>query len=135
MAAKSELNVEVLYNSQTLTPYCNSAEVSAAIEQLEATDLDSTAKEYVTGFGEWSISIGGQWDATLDGYLAPDAVTPGTARTAYIQFSANAGTNYVRYTWTSNAQVENYAVSSATGALITWTATLKLSGAPTRSTA
>lgn len=135
MAAKSELNVEVLYNSQTLTPYCNSAEVSAAIEQLEATDLDSTAKEYVTGFGEWSISIGGHWDATLDGYLAPDAVTPGTARTAYIQYSTNAGVAYVRYTWTSNAQIENWAISSATGSLISWTATLKLSGAPTRSTA
>jgi hypothetical protein len=135
MAAKSELNVEVLYNSQTLTPYCNSAEVSAAIEQLEATNLDSTAKEYVTGFGEWSISIGGHWDATLDGYLAPDAVTPGTARTAYIQYSTNGGVAYVRYTWTSNAQIENYAISSATGSLISWTATLKLSGAPTRSTA
>lgn len=134
MAAKSELNVGVVYNSQTLTPYCNNAEVSAAIEQLESTNLDSTAKAYVTGFGEWSISIGGQWDATLDDYLAPDAVTPGTSRTAYIQFSANAGTNYVRYTWTSNAQIENYTVSSATGALITWKASLKLSGAPTRST-
>lgn len=134
MAAKSELNVEVLYNSNTLTPYCNSAEVSATIEQLEATNLDSTAKAYVTGFGEWSISIGGQWDATLDGYLGPDAVTPGTDRTAYIQYSSNAGSNYVRYTWTSNAQIKDYKVSSGTGALITWSATLMLSGAPTRST-
>ena len=132
MAVKSEGNVAVTYNSNEVTAYCNQADVQATIDQLDATDLASTAKESVTGFAEWSISMGGHWHATLDGYLAPDAVTPGTKRTAVIAYTDAADTT-VTYTWTSNAEIQDYAITSATGGLITWSATLMLSGAPSRS--
>ena len=131
MAVKSEGNAVVTYNSNNISAYCNQADVQATIDQLDSTNLASTAKESVTGFGEWSISIGGQWDSTIDGYLAPDAVTPGTKRTCSIAYT-DSGSTTVTYTWTSNAEIQDYAISSATGALISWTATLMLSGAPSR---
>jgi len=65
--------------------------------------------------------------------LAPDAVTPGTKRTAVVTYSNGSST--VTYTWTSNAEVGNYQISAAPGGAITWTATLTLSGAPTRTVA
>lgn len=131
MAVKSEGNVTVTYNSNALTAYCSSADVSATIDQLDATNLASTAKESITGFGEWSIALGGQWDSVVDGYLAPDAVTPGTKRTAVIAYTDDGDTT-VTYTWTSNAEIQDYSISSATGGLISWSATLMLSGAPSR---
>ena len=131
MAVKSEGNVSVTYNSNSITAYCNQADVAATIDQLDATDLASTAKESITGFAEWSISLGGHWDSTVDGYLAPDAVSPGTKRTAVIGYT-DSGDTEVTYTWTSNAEIQDYSISSATGGLITWSATLMLSGAPSR---
>lgn len=131
-AVKSESNVAVTYNSNAITAYCNSADLQAAIDRLEVTDLASTGKEYITGVGEWTISLGGYWDSTLDGYLAPDAVTPGTKRTGVIAFT-DSGDTTVTYTWTSNAEIQDYQITSAVGGAIEFTATLALSGAPTRS--
>lgn len=132
MAVKAETNATVTYNSNALTAYCNQADVAAAIDQLDVTDLASTAKESLTGFAEWTISLGGFWDATIDGYLAPDAVTPGTKRTAVIAY--NDDTTTVTYTWTSNAEIRNYNISAQVGSPLTWTAELMLSGAPGRAT-
>jgi hypothetical protein len=132
MAVKAEGNVTVTYNSNAITAYCNSADLAATIAALDATDFASTGKEYVNDTPEWSISLSGHWDSTLDGYLAPDAITPGTKRTGVIAFT-DSGSTTVTYTWTSNAEIADYTVSASTGALITWSGTLRLSGAPVRS--
>lgn len=130
-AVKSEGRVTVTYNSQNITQYCNSADLQAAVDRLEVTDLASTGKEYIAGIGEWTISLGGYWDSTLDGYLAPDAVTPGTKRTGVIAFTDAAATT-ITYTWTSNAEIQDYSITSAVGGAIEWSATLALTGAPSR---
>lgn len=131
-AVKSEGKVTVTYNSNALTAYCNSADLQAALDRLEVTDLASTGKEYITGVAEWTINLGGYWDATLDGYLAPDAVTPGTKRTAVIVLT-DAAAATVTYTWTSNAEIQDYQVTAAVGGAIEFSATLALTGAPVRS--
>lgn len=134
MAVKSLGNVVVTYNAQNITQYCNQADLNSTLEELEVTNLASTGKETLTGFAEWTIALGGFWAALLDGYLAPDVVTPGTKRTASIAFEDGATT--VTYTWTSNAEIGDYAItSSATGGATGWSATLRLSGAPTRTSA
>lgn len=131
-AVKSEAHVTVSYNSNALAAYCNSADLQATLDRLEVTDLASTGKEYITGVAEWTIGLGGYWDATLDGYLAPDAVTPGTKRTAVIVLT-DAAAATVTYTWTSNAEIQDYQVTSAVGGAIEFSATLALTGAPVRS--
>lgn len=131
-AVKSEGRVTVTFNSNNITQYCNSADLQAAIDRLEVTDLASTGKEYISGVGEWTISLNGYWDSTLDGYLGPEAVTPGTKRTGVIAFTDAASTT-VTYTWTSNAEIQDYNITSAVGGAIEWSATLALTGAPSRS--
>ncbi|GIV82785.1 MAG: hypothetical protein KatS3mg051_2139 [Anaerolineae bacterium] len=133
MPVKAAGNVTVTYNGQNIKAYCNSADLQATIDQIDVTDFASTAKEFITGFGEWTINLGGPWDPTLDGYLAPDAVTPGTKRTASIAF--DDGSTTVTYTWTSNAEIGDYQIQASNPTeAITWSAVLRLSGAPTRST-
>ena len=134
MARKSLGNVVVTYNSVNITAYCDKADLSAAVERLDTTNLASTAKESIAGDAEWNISVGGQWATALDTALAPDAITPGTARTASIAFNGGSGAN-VTYTWTSKAEIQDYTVTSAAGSFIGWTGTLALSGAPTRAVA
>lgn len=123
----------VMYNSQNITTYCDSADLDAAIEKLETTNLASTGVETITGDAEWSIGLSGMWDNALDAILGPDAVTPGTKRTASIAYTGSSAT--VTYTWTTNADIENYAIQSAVGDFIKWTADLALSGAPNRASA
>lgn len=134
MAVKAVGNTTVSYNGNDITAYCNSADLQAALDNIDVTNFASTAKEYLTGFGEWTINLSGLWSSTFDGYVAPDAVTPGTKRTAYIAFDGGATT--VTYTWTSNAEIGDYQIrSSSPTEAITFSAVLRLSGAPSRTTA
>ena len=130
---KARGNVVVYYNSQNITSYCDSSDLDDAIDQMETTNLASTGVETVAGDPKWTIKLSGMWDNAIDAILAPDAVTPGTKRTAVITYTN--GTSTVSYTWTSNAEIGNYSVTAAPGGAITWSATLTLSGAPTRAVA
>lgn len=133
MARKARGNVVVTYNSNALTAYCKQADLDATVERLETTNLASSAKTTIAGDAEWKISLSGDWDNTLDGYLGPDVVTPGTARTASIALTGSSAT--VTYTWTSNAEIQNFKWGGQVGQTITWSAELALSGAPTRTSA
>ncbi len=132
-ARKARGNTVVSYNANAITAYCDQADMDAAIDQIETTNLASTGVESTAGDPKFSIKIGGMWDVAIDAILAPDAVTPGTKRTAYIAYTGSSAT--VTYTWTTNAEIENYAITSAVGNMIKWSATLALSGAPTRASA
>lgn len=134
---KAQGNTTVSYNSNALTNYVNQSDLQSTLAQIEVTTLGDSGKVNIVDAAEWSIAIGGPWHPTLDGYLAPDAVTPGTKRTAVIAYSNGSST--VTYTWTASgtvgAEIGDYQIQAAPGAAITWSATLTLSGAPTRTVA
>jgi hypothetical protein len=130
---KARGNITLTYNSQNITSYTTKTGLKAAADKLEATTLASTAKESIAADVDWSISIELNWDAALDTILAPDIITPGTKRTVVLAITGSTQT--VTYTWTSNGEISDYAVDASVGNLITGSATLSLSGAPTRSVA
>lgn len=129
-ARKARGNAAVSYNSNNITQYLDSADLEATIDQLETTNLASTAAESTAGDPSWSISMSGMWDNTIDAIIGPDAVTPGTKRTAVMTLTGSSAT--VTYTWTSNAEIGDYSINSAVGDFIKFSCTLTLSGAPTR---
>ena len=133
MAVKSRGNVTVTFNSVAITNYCSQAELAATIERLETTHFGSTGKETTSGDTEWSLTLSGDWATALDTAVAPEAITTGTARTAVIAFDGGAST--VTYTWTSTAEIGDFSVTASIGESIKWSATLALSGAPTRAVA
>ena len=130
---KSQGNTTVTYVTTEITDFVNQADMSSTLAKIDVTRLGDTGKVNIVDAAEWSINIGGPWHPTLDGFLAPDAVTPGTKRTAVIAYTNGAST--VTYTWTANAEVGNWNITSAPGGAITWSATLTLSGAPVRTVA
>lgn len=133
MAVKSRGNVTFTYNSVALTNYCDQAELNAAIDRLEVTDFGSTAVETIAGDATWTITASGPADPAVDNVLGPDAVTPGTARTAAIAYDLGATT--VTYTWTSNCELESYTLTGEVGGVTRWDASFSLSGAPNRAVA
>jgi trans-2-enoyl-CoA reductase len=133
-ARKGRGNTVVTYHGNTLTDYCNTAELSATVDRLEATHFGSTAAETIAGDMTYSINIGGDWDVQIDTWLAPEVITNvGTERNATIAFSGASQT--VTYTWTSNAEISDWTITSGASDKITWSATLVLNGTPTRSVA
>lgn len=132
MAVKGAGNVTVTYNSNAVTNYVNSLQVEAAINELEATNFGSTANEYAPGLADWTTSFDIiNWDSTVDGYLAPDIVSPGTQRTLAIAFDDSAG-NTVTYTWTSKAFLTNGGWSSEATGATTSNYSIRCNGAPNR---
>ena len=132
-ARKGRGNTTVSFNGTAITNYTNEAEVSAAVDRIETTNFGSTGAESIAGDTEWTITLGGDFDNALETVLGPEAVTPGTKRTAVIAFVGSSAT--VTYTWTSNAEIQDFSISSSVGDKISWSATLALSGAPTRTSA
>lgn len=124
--------VAVTFNGTAIKQYCNQADLNAVLNQIDVTNLNSTGVESISAFAEWTIALGGFWDATFDAVIAPEAVTPGTKRTAVIAYTDSASTT-VTYTWTSNAEIGDYKITSTPSDAIKWSATLRLSGAPVRS--
>lgn len=140
-ARKGRGNTTIQYGTTgaltALTNYCNSAELAMTVDRLESTHFGSTAAESIAGDSSYSISLEGDWDTALDTVLGPDAITTGTRKTAVITFTGSSTT--ATYTWTSSttvgAEVQDYTISSGVSDKITFSATLVLSGAPTRSVA
>jgi len=140
-AVRSRQNVTLTYNGEDLTDYMNNASLDAALNQIEATVFSSTGVENLVDSTTWTIQFSGYWDATLDGYLAPDVITPGTIREAVIGFKDASGAT-VTYTWDpvassgeQYAMLQNFNVSAAIGSLLAKSNTLAVSGAPTRAVA
>lgn len=133
MAVKTQGNITVTYNSNALTAYLNTQSLEAIVNEIDTTTLASTGMEKIPGPSGWSSNIGGFWAKALDDILGPDVVSPpSTLRTLAVVIGASGA--QVTYTWTSNAFISNYRVdASDPNGVWTWTATLAVSGVPTRS--
>lgn len=129
MAQKARSNTSVTYNSQELKTYVTQADLDRTIDQLETTSLGDTGKTFIAGDQTNKLTLSGNWTVALDGFLGVDAGS-GTKRTVVIVYTEGAST--VTYTWTSNGEIENYAIQSPANGLRTFSCDLVLSGAPNR---
>ena len=133
MPAKGMGNVTVTYNAVALTNYCNTAQMDAVIAAIDTTHFGSTAEETTPGSAKWKVDLGGNWDIALDNVAGPDSVSPPTTKRALVIVFGPVS-NRATYTWASgSAYISNYVIKADPKGMITWTATLEISGAPTRS--
>lgn len=98
---------------------------------IDTTDLSATFKTFTTGLKEvGDVSISGFFDYTAHSGMLTDLLATNQAAASYtIQFPAGTGTTGV--SWTFNAIVTEFKTSASQGNIITFDATLKVSGAPT----
>ena len=131
MAVRGAGNVTITYNSVDITPYINQAELSATIDELEATDLASTVAEYSPSLAQYNLSLGGDWIQALDNVLGVDALAP-TVRTCVAKFKDENGA-WAQYSW-SSAFISGYSISASATGKIEHSPEIRLSGTPTRTT-
>lgn len=100
------------------------------IETAETTTFGSNAKEYIVGLSDSSLSISGNFDATVDAHLAAIA---GQAATVSFEYGPEGSTSsQVKYT--GEAILTSYEKSGAVGDVVTYSAEFQITGAITRGT-
>lgn len=100
------------------------------IETAETTTFGSNAKEYIVGLSDSSLSISGNFDATVDAHLAGIA---GQAATVSFEYGPEGSTSsQVKYT--GEAILTSYEKSGAVGDVVTYSAEFQITGAITRGT-
>lgn len=111
--------------SNTLT----SVDFPETIETAETTAFGSSAKSYIVGLKDASISVSGIWDATTDGVVMGGAEP---ASRSFVYGPAGSGTGAVKYS--GEAIVTSYSISNPVGDVVTFSLDLQVTGAVTRGT-
>jgi hypothetical protein len=100
------------------------------IETAETTSFGSSAKTYIVGLSDSSLSVSGNFDATVDAHLAAVA---GQAATLSFEYGPEGSTSpNVKYT--GEAILTSYEKSGAVGDVVTYSAEFQVTGAVTRGT-
>ena len=103
-AIRSQGNSTLTFNSNSLTNYVRNVTVTANGNSIDITSLGDTANVSLTDNPTWEVSAElAFWDSTVDGYLTPEIITPGTKRTLVV--AKDDGATTVTLTWTSKAEV------------------------------
>jgi hypothetical protein len=111
------------------SPFLTSVSFPKTIDTAEVTTLGDTAKEYIVGLQDATISAEGIYDPTLDGYIA-NIVTAGSAAFEYSPQGTTAGN--VKYSGT--AILTSYEIATAVDGAGTVSLELQVTGAVTKGT-
>lgn len=115
-----------------LSAYLDDLSFPRDIETAETTTFGvaGSAKTYITGLSDATISISGKFDATADGYLAG---VIGQAATLSFEYGP-AGTTPGNVKYTGECIMTSYEVSASVGDVVTASADFQVTGQITRTT-
>jgi len=117
----------------TLTDISNSlTDVSfpQSVDTAETSAFGSSAKTYVVGLTDATISVSGMFDATVDAHLSGILAQAATVSFEYGPEGSTA--TFVKYT--GEAILTSYEKSGAIGDMVSFSAEFQVSGAVTRGT-
>ena len=100
------------------------------IETAETTSFGSSAKTYIVGLTDSTISVSGTWDATVDAHLAGIL---GQAASVSFEYGPEGSTStYIKYS--GEAYLTSYEKSGSVGDAVKFSAEFQVTGAVTRGT-
>lgn len=117
----------------TLTDISNVADTVSfprTIETAETTTFGSSAKSYIVGLSDSTISVSGKYDATVDAHLS--AILGQAASLSFEYGPAGSGSGAVKYT--GECLATSYEVGATVGDALTFSLELQVTGAVTRGT-
>jgi hypothetical protein len=120
-------------NAGSLTDISNTlTDVSfpQSVDTAETSTFGSSAKSYVVGLSDATLSVSGNFDATVDAHLA---AIVGKADSVSFEYGPEGSTaGFVKYT--GEALLTSYEKSGAIGDVVTYSAEFQVTGAITRGT-
>lgn len=119
------------YNSQELSGV-DSVQFSNSADPVDTTGIGDSAKSYISGIGDVSISVSGIWDNT-DTTGSDDVMYAAFANgSAYAFIYKPDETATTGISYTGSGIVTQYDVSSSVGDKVTWSAEILVTTAVTR---
>jgi len=120
-------------NAGSLTDISNTlTDVSfpQSVDTAETSAFGASAKAYIVGLTDATLSVSGNFDATVDAHLA---AIVGKADSVSFEYGPEGSTaTYVKYT--GEALLTSYEKSGAIGDVVTYSAEFQVTGAITRGT-
>jgi len=120
-------------SSGTLTDISNTltdVTFPQTVETAETTSFGSSAKAYIVGLTDSTVSISGTYDATVDAHLA---AILGQAASVTFEYGPEGSTStYVKYS--GEAYLTSYEKSGSVGDAVKFSAEFQVTGAVTRGT-
>lgn len=120
-------------NAGSLTDISNTlTDVSfpQSVDTAETSAFGASAKSYVVGLSDATLSVSGNFDATVDAHLA---AIVGKADSVSFEYGPEGSTaGFVKYT--GEALLTSYEKSGAIGDVVTYSAEFQVTGAITRGT-
>jgi hypothetical protein len=101
-----------------------------SVDTAETSTFGSSAKSYVVGLTDSTLSISGNFDATVDAHLAGILGQAASVSFEYGPEGSTAG--YVKYT--GEALMTSYEKSGAIGDVVSYSAEFQVTGTITRGT-
>jgi hypothetical protein len=129
MSAVHGSNSYVSIDGDDVSVYLDTATLDKMVETAEVTAFGDDDKEYIPGLRDSTISGGGHWDATGDGFVAD---WDDGAVVAVIVGPAGSASGMVEYTF--NAILTSYNVDMPVGGRVGFSFSLQRTGATGRST-
>ena len=113
-----------------ISTYVNSVDFPETADVAETSTLGSSAKSYIVGLKDATLSIAGLWDSTVDGILG---AVVGQSATLSFEYSPE-GTSSGKIKYTGECILTSYSQNSPVGDVVSYSADFQVSGAVTRGT-
>jgi predicted secreted protein len=108
---------------------------SRSLETAETTTMGNSAKSYITGLSDATISVSGKFDATIDAQInaVQAGLSDGTITSSSWTYRANSGTvGAGNPEYQGEALITSYEVSASVGDVVTFSLELQVTGAIVR---
>ena len=111
---------------QDISAFVDQSDFARVVELADTTNYGDEDRSWIAGLGTGSLSMGGPWDPTLDGYFG-STFDFETARSIRYRPEGDASPSF-----TFEAFIESYTVGPPVDDAIRWNATLRPTDAITR---
>ena len=118
-----------------ISTYCDSVDMPEDLELVETTTFGSTSKTYLVGFADGKVTVAGNWDRTLAGYLGDlkAAFRDATITSATFEYGPEGATSGdTKYT--GECVMVSYKKNSAVKDQVKWEAEFQITGPVTETT-
>ena len=113
-----------------ISSYLNSVSFPRTIETAETSSFGNSAKTYIVGLSDSTISVDGTWDATVDAHLA--GVLGQDASLTFEYGPEGSASGAVKFT--GECYMTSFQTSSAVGDVVKFSAEFQVTGTVTRTT-
>ena len=113
-----------------ISAYLNEISFPQSIETAETTTYGKSAKTYIVGLSDATISVSGVWDATVDAHLSG---VRGQEASLSFEYGPEGSTS-TRVKYTGECYLTSYETSSPVGDVVTFSAEFQVTDSVTRGT-